>query len=233
MLFSSYQLLFNDPAAFLRLTVLVVVALLVAVTVHEFSHALVATGLGDNTARRLGRLSINPLRHLDPSGTVMLLIAGFGWGKPVPVNHSHMSRGSIGVAMVAAAGPLSNLALAFLVAIPIKLGLLGLSSLALGGANFVMTGGLREGLTDIATMLIFFNILLAVFNLIPLAPLDGSKVLGGLLPRQAAYSYERFQRFGPIVLLTVVLADVVFNLGFLWGLIGPIVSGLLSAATGF
>ena len=135
--------------------------------------------------------------------------------------------------MVAAAGPLSNLALAFLVAIPIKLGLLGLSSLALGGANFVMTGGLREGLTDIATMLIFFNILLAVFNLIPLAPLDGSKVLGGLLPSRAAYSYERFQRFGPIVLLTVVLADVVFNLGILWGLIGPIVSGLLSAATGF
>ena len=233
MLFSSYQLLLNDPAAFVRLTVLVVVSLLVAVTVHECSHALVATGLGDNTARRLGRLSLNPLRHLDPSGTVILLIAGFGWGKPVPVNHRHLSRGSIGVAMVAAAGPLSNLALAFLVAIPIKLGLLGLSSPALGQANFVMTGGLREGLTDIAAMVILLNILLAVFNLIPLAPLDGSKVLGGLLPRQLAYSYERFQRFGPVVLLTVVLADVVFNLGILLGFIGPIVSGLLSAATGF
>ena len=233
MLFSSYQLLLNDPAAFVRLTVLVVVALLVAVTVHEFSHALVATRLGDNTARSLGRLSLNPLRHLDPSGTMMLLIAGFGWGKPVPVNHRHLSRGAIGVTMVAAAGPLSNLALAFLVAIPIKLGLLGLSSPALGRANVVMTGGLREGLTDIAAMLILFNILLAVFNLIPLAPLDGSKVLGGLLPRQLAYSYERFQRFGPVVLLTVVLADVVFNLGILLGFIGPIVSGLLSAATGF
>ena len=233
MLFSSYQLLLNDPAAFVRLAVLVVVSLLVAVTVHEFSHALVATGLGDNTARRLGRLSLNPLRHLDPSGTMMLLIVGFGWGKPVPVNHSHLSRGAIGVTMVAAAGPLSNLALAFLVAIPIKLGLLGLSSPALGRANFVMTGGLREGLSDIAAMLILFNILLAVFNLIPLAPLDGSKVLGGLLPRQVASSYERVQRFGPVVLLTVVLADVVFNLGILWGFIGPIVNGLLYAATGF
>jgi Zn-dependent protease len=135
--------------------------------------------------------------------------------------------------MVAAAGPLSNLALAFLVAIPIKLGLLGLSSPAVGRANFVMTGGLREGLSDIAAMLILFNILLAVFNLIPLAPLDGSKVLGGLLPRQVASSYERVQRFGPVVLLTVVLADVVFNLGILWGFIGPIVNRLLYAATGF
>jgi len=233
MLFSSYQLLLNDPAAFVRLTVLVVVSLLVAVTIHEFSHALVATGLGDNTARRLGRLSLNPVRHLDPAGTMMLLIAGFGWGKPVPVNHHLLSKGGVGVAMVAAAGPLSNLALAFLVAVPIKLGLLGLSSPAMGRANFVMTGGLREGLTDIAGMVIFFNLLLAVFNLIPLAPLDGSRVLGGLLPRQMAPSYDRFQQYGPVVLLTVILADVVFNLGILSGIIGPIVNGLLAAATGY
>lgn len=233
MLFSSYHLLLSDPSAFVRLTVLVVVSLLSAVTVHEFSHALVATGLGDNTARRLGRLSLNPLRHLDPGGTIMLLVAGFGWGKPVPVNHHRLSKGAVGVAMVAAAGPLSNLALAFMLAIPIKLGLLGLSSPALGRANFVMTGGLREGLTDIAAMVIFFNILLAVFNLIPLAPLDGSKVLGGFLPGQMSPSYDRFQRYGPVVLLTVILADVVFNLGILWGIIGPIVGGLLSLATGF
>ena len=112
MLFSSYQLLLDNPAAFLRLTVLVAVSLMVAITVHEFSHSLIATGLGDNTSRRLGRLSLNPLRHLDPSGTLMLLIAGFGWGKPVPVNHHSLSKGPLGVAMVAAAGPLSNLVVA-------------------------------------------------------------------------------------------------------------------------
>ena len=86
MLFGSYDLLLDNPAGFFRLTVLVVLSLVVAITVHEFSHALVAVGLGDNTAKRLGRLNLNPLRHLDPSGTVMMLLAGFGWGKPVPVN---------------------------------------------------------------------------------------------------------------------------------------------------
>ncbi len=233
MLFSSYQLLLDNPAAFLRLTVLVAVSLMVAITVHEFSHSLIATGLGDNTSRRLGRLSLNPLRHLDPSGTLMLLIAGFGWGKPVPVNHHSLSKGRLGVAMVAAAGPLSNLVVAFLIAIPIKVGLLGWSSPALGRANFVMTGGLREGLTDIVSMLIIFNLLLAVFNLIPLAPLDGSKVVQGLVPSHLAASYARFERYGPVILVSIVMADVVFRLGIIWGVIGPVVGGLVSVATGF
>lgn len=233
MLFNSYQLLFSDPVAFVQLTVVVVISLLLAVTIHEFSHALVATVLGDDTSRRLGRLSLNPLRHLDPGGTIMLLLAGFGWGKPVPVDHHRLPNGAFGMAMVAAAGPLANLTLAFLVAVPIKLGLLGLSSPALGRANLVMTGGWLEGLTDIAWMVIFFNLLLAVFNLIPLAPLDGSRVLGGILPRQMMTSYDRFQRYGPVVLLTVILADLVFNLGILSVTIGPIVNGLVAAATGF
>ncbi len=233
MLFSSYQLLLSDPPAFLRLTVLVVFALLVAITIHEFSHALVATGLGDNTARRRGRLSLNPIRHLDPSGAVMLLVVGFGWGKPVPVNHHHLTRGPLGMTLVAAAGPLSNLALAFLVAIPIKLGLLGWSSLSLSRTNFVMTGGLREGLSDIVVMVIFLNLLLAVFNLLPLAPLDGSRVVGGLLPASWAEGYERFERIGPIILIGIILVDVVFNLGILWTIIGPAVSYLMQLATGF
>ncbi len=86
MLLGSYQLLWTDPASFFRLAVLIVFSLLLAVTVHEFSHALVANGLGDSTARRLGRLTLNPIRHLDPSGSIMLLVAGFGWCKPLPVN---------------------------------------------------------------------------------------------------------------------------------------------------
>ncbi|MFQ6031162.1 MAG: site-2 protease family protein, partial [Dehalococcoidia bacterium] len=167
MLLGSYQLLLSDPSSFVRLTVLVAFALLVAITVHEFSHALVASILGDSTARRLGRLSLNPIRHLDPSGTVLLLVAGFGWGKPVPVNHQHLERGPVGVALVAAAGPLSNLVVAFLLAIPVKAGLLGWSNPTLGRATYVLTGGLREGLSDIVGVVILFNLLLAVFNLIP------------------------------------------------------------------
>ena len=90
------------------MAVLVVFSLLLAVTVHEFSHALVANGLGDSTARRLGRLTLNPIRHLDPSGGIMLLVAGFGWSKPVPVNREGLSQGPLGAAMVVAAGPLGT-----------------------------------------------------------------------------------------------------------------------------
>ena len=90
------------------MAVLVVLSLLLAVTVHEFSHALVANGLGDSTARRLGRLTLNPIRHLDPSGGIMLLVAGFGWSKPVPVNREGLSQGPLGAAMVVAAGPLGT-----------------------------------------------------------------------------------------------------------------------------
>ena len=232
MLLGSYQLLLDDPSGFLRLTVLALFALLTAVTIHEFSHSLVASSLGDNTSRQLGRLSLNPLRHLDPSGTLMLLVVGFGWGKPVPVNH-HNLRGPLGITLVAGAGPLSNLMLAFLLAIPIKLGLLGWSGPTLDRATYVLTGGLREALTDIFGVVIFFNVLLAVFNLIPLPPLDGSKVVGGLLPRSMAEGYARFERFGPLILLGIIFFDFLLGWGLLWGVIGPVVRMLMSLATGY
>lgn len=233
MLLGSYELLLADPASFLRLTVLVAFSLVLAITVHEFSHALVATGLGDSTARMRGRLSLNPQRHLDPAGTVMLLVAGFGWGKPVPVNNHMLSHGQTGMALVAAAGPLSNLVVAFLLALPIKLGLLDYSGLALNRVAQVMTGGLQDALADIIGMAILFNILLAVFNLIPLAPLDGSKVLGGLLPASQAQAYARLERHGPVILIAVVMADYMLGLGILWGIIGPMVGFLTSLAIGF
>ena len=233
MLLGAYELLLNDPASFVRLMVLVSFSLLVAVTVHEFSHALIATGLGDGTARRLGRLSLNPVRHLDASGTLMLLIVGFGWGKPVPVDHHRLSCGRLGMTLVALAGPLSNLVVAFLVAIPIKLGILGVSPLAIGRTNLVMTGGLREGLTDIAMMVVLFNLLLGVFNLIPIFPLDGSRVVGGLIPSRWASQYAHMERWGPVVLIAVVLVDIVFRIGILWSIIGPVVTTLMTLATGF
>lgn len=233
MLLGSYQLLLNgDYDTFLRLTVLVLFALLTAITIHEFSHSLIASALGDHTSRRLGRLTLNPVKHLEPSGTLMLLVVGFGWGKPVPVDQ-HQLRGPLGMTLVAAAGPLSNLVLAFLVAIPIKLGLLGWSAPTLGRATYVLTGGLREALSDIAGMVILFNLLLAVFNLIPLAPLDGSKVVGGMIPRHWAAGYAQFERYSPLILLGVILGDYLLGWGILWRVIGPIVGLLTTAATGY
>lgn len=225
-------MLLDDPASFFRLAVLVSFSLVVAVTVHEFSHALVANGLGDTTARRLGRLSLNPVRHLDPGGTLMMLIVGFGWGKPVPVDPNRLAHGNTGTALVAAAGPLSNLMVAFLLAAPIKLGLLASTRPELGRVAHVMTGGIWEGAADIAGLVIFFNLLLAVFNLIPLSPLDGSKVLAGLIPAHRAGEYARLQRSGPAILVGIVLVDYTLGLGILWGIIGPIVRVLTTAAIG-
>ena len=232
MLLGSYSLLADDPSGFVRLAALVFLSLVVAITVHEFSHALVANGLGDDTARRLGRLSLNPKRHLDPMGTVMMLVAGFGWGKPVPVNQNRLAHGQRGTALVAAAGPLSNLMLAFLLAIPFKLGMLDWSPLSLNRIAHVMTGGFREGMADVAGLMILFNLILAIFNLIPLAPLDGAKVVGGLIPRDRAAAYAKLERNGPVILLGVIMLDYILPFRILWGVIGPAVRGLTSVATG-
>ena len=233
MLIGSYQLLATDPAGFLRLAVLVVFALLLAVTIHEFSQAVVANGLGDSTARRRGRLTLNPIRHLDPIGSIMLLVAGFGWGKPVPVDPERLSQGPLGSAMFVAAGPLSNLVVAFLLAVPIKAGLLGWSSPSLSRATYVMSGGLREGISDILGIVIFMNILLAVFNLIPLSPLDGSKLVRVLLPGRLASGYSRWERYGVLLLVGLIVSDYFFDPGILWSVLGPMVTGLTTAATGF
>ena len=140
MRMGSLDLLQDEPSGLLRLAVLVVFALITAITVHEFSHALVSTSLGDNTAHRLGRLSLNPMRNLDTGGTIMMFIAGFGCGKPVPVDTSQLSRGHTDIALVAAAGSLSNLIFAFPLAIPFKAGLLVPAGLSLNRVARVMTG---------------------------------------------------------------------------------------------
>ena len=233
MLLGSFQLLQDDPSGFFRLTVLVVFALITAVTVHEFSHALVATGLGDNTARRFGRLSLNPMRHLDPGGSIMMLIAGFGWGKPVPVDPRQLSRGHTDTALVAAAGPLSNLIFAFLLAIPFKLGILVPAGLSLDRAAHVMTGGFSNGIADILALVIFFNLLLGIFNLLPLAPLDGSRVMAGFVPREHVSAYNKLQRSGPGLLVAIIMLDYALGLGVLWGIIGPVVRTLTTIATGY
>jgi len=196
-----------DPA-----TLLVVgAALVVAATAHEFAHAYVADRLGDPTPRSQGRLTLNPLAHLDLLGSLLILLAGFGWAKPVqinPMNFRDWRRDSI---LVAAAGPLANVTLLFFLGVPYKLGLL-----ELGGV-----GPDRLLLTTIR-----INAMLAVFNLVPVPPLDGSKILMGLLPPAQAVSYARLQPYGVLVLLLLVMTNVLTIV-----LVGPI-RWLVAQATG-
>jgi Zn-dependent protease len=171
-----------------------VITLLVAFTAHEFAHALVATRLGDSTPRYYGRLSLNPLRHLDPLGSLLLVAFGFGWAKPVPVNSSNLRPSpKAGMGIVSLAGPLTNLLMACLGVLPFLLGV--------ASPEFLPTTRLLPTPAFFLTQFVVLNIVLAVFNLIPLSPLDGEKVVGSFLQGEAARAYEQFQRWGPLVLL--------------------------------
>ena len=187
----------QDPIAFVGF----VVAIVLGITVHEFMHAYTATRLGDDTARLLGRLSLNPMAHLDPFGTLLIVLAGFGYGKPVPFNESRL-RSALGVSAVALAGPFANLVLALVCAIPLRF-----------GGTELLDGAYGTVLQEI----VFYNCILAVFNLIPIPPLDGSNVVYGLLPPQQKYNWRSFQQYGPMLLLLLfffgsrILTTIVFQ----------------------
>ncbi len=169
------------------------VALVAGITLHEFSHALTADMLGDRRPRALGRVSLNPLRHIDPVGAIFFVLMRFGWGKPVPVNAYALRPGRIGMAYVAAAGPVANLLLAVVVAVIFRLaemaGLLGI------GGNFVW-------LVLLST--VFYNVVLALFNLLPIPPLDGYNLVLPFLPPRWAFSVQRYAPYGVLVLLLLV-----------------------------
>src|SRR6266571_7567338 len=152
----------GDPAVFLQRLVFQIPALLIAVTVHELAHALVADRLGDPTARRLGRITLNPLPHIDPLGALAFVIAGFGWAKPVPVNAHNLRHPMRDMAWVTAAGPISNFVVAFVALVAVRL--VG----RLGAAPFV-----AEPVAGMLFYIYLFNLALGIFNLIPLPPLDG------------------------------------------------------------
>ena len=166
--------------------------LLVALPFHEFSHALAAYRLGDGTAKLLGRLTLNPLAHLEPIGAILILLVGFGWAKPTPYNPFNLRGGHYGEAIVAVAGPLSNLVLAAAAALPFRYILatdMDVPFFALEILHFFVT----------------INVLLLVFNLIPLPPLDGSKVLYAVLDRETAYRVRPvLDQYGPIILLALI-----------------------------
>ena len=224
MLIVSLSQLQDDPLRGLVSLVTYSLALVVAITFHEFSHALAATGLGDQTPRRLGRLSLRPFAHLDPVGTTMIFVAGFGWGKPVTVNPANLrTEPRSGMAVVALAGPLSNVALAALIAIPIRAGITDPAFLGFSLFN----GDMDQVMGYAFGSLVFWNLLLASFNLIPLAPLDGFKVALGVLPREAASSFSRLERHGPTILLLLIMFDLLVpGRGILFSIIQPIVNVL-------
>lgn len=187
--------------------------LLLALTFHEFAHGYIAWRLGDPTAARQGRLSMNPLRHLDPIGTLAFFLIKFGWAKPVPVNASYFRDPKRGMRWVALAGPLSNLLLAVLSAVALKL----LGPLAIS----LHEHGLADTVTlPILIMLVnsvWINLLLCIFNLIPVLPLDGGRIVASFLPDRLSYSLHRYEQLGIVLILVLSLTGVLGNI------IGPVV----------
>ena len=189
--------------------VLLIPVLLFALVFHEFSHAWVANKLGDPTARYAGRLTLNPMAHLDPIGGLMILFVGFGWAKPVPVDIRYLSNPRVDMMKIAFAGPASNLLLAFI----------GGTILRLDFVHGTM-----------AMMIMFFtqiNIMLAVFNMIPIAPLDGSQIFSGLLIRTNPELVRNLQIYGPQILMGVILIGYFTPISPIWWFMGPFVKFFL------
>jgi len=186
--------LFGDPLAFVQRLILQIPALLVAVTVHELSHGVVAERLGDPTARQQGRITLNPLPHIDPLGALAFVLAGFGWAKPVPVNARNLRHPIRDMALVAAAGPISNFVMAFV-------GLVAVRAVSrLGPGPF-----LAEPLAGMLLYVYLFNLALGIFNLIPLPPLDGGHFLPYFLPRGSWTLLHQLERYGPLILIVLVM----------------------------
>ena len=165
-------------------------ALVVGVTFHEFSHAFIADQLGDHRPRALGRVSLNPVAHIDPMGALVFLLAGFGWGKPVPVNVYALRPGRVGIALVAAGGPIANVIVAIVAAVAHRV---------------LEIGGIGGFALDVAFWIVLYNLLLAIFNLLPIPPLDGYNVLLAFVPPRTAFTIQRYAQYGVIVLLLLVL----------------------------
>lgn len=188
--------------------------LLLALTFHEFAHGFVAYRLGDPTAKSMGRLTLNPLKHLDPLGTIAFFIIKFGWAKPVPVNPAYFRNPKRDMLWVALAGPVTNLCLAIVSAILAK-------ALWLVAANLPYSTMAEAFLVPINGMLIasvWINLVLCIFNFLPIPPLDGSRILTGLLPNNLARSYMRVERYGFIIIMILAFS------GMLSKVIMPVIS---------
>lgn len=174
---------------------IIAIPALLCITIHELAHGFAAYKLGDNTAKMMGRLTLNPIKHIDPIGLLMILIVGFGWAKPVPVNMRNFKNPKLGMAITALAGPLSNIILALIVLFIFRL--LPFSSQSLG-----MTIVLRT---------VFLSTSLAVFNMLPIPPLDGSKILFSVLSDRMYIKLMQYERYGMFILLFLMLSGRFLN----------------------
>ena len=196
----------DDPQVFVAF----VIAIIVGLTFHEFSHAAVATLQGDSTARSQGRLTLNPVVHLDPLGSIALLIAGLGWARPTPVTPTHLRSRRLGMVLVALAGPAANFVLALVAAITLRV----VASMA---------GATLDGSFSVKLLngLIIWNVLLGVFNLVPIPPLDGSTLLTVLLPPSRQDIVRFLNQYGIFLLLGLLILAP--------NLLGPIVLAVIEA----
>jgi Zn-dependent protease len=182
-----------------KLIIIQAPVILFALTIHEYCHGFVANYLGDDTALRQGRLTLNPIAHLDVIGTILMFMVGFGWAKPVPVNPLNFKNPKKGMLLVALAGPVSNLLTAIVAAIFLR--------------NLIPTiitsdqaiSGFYSTLLVVIVLTVIYGVALAIFNLLPIPPLDGSRVLYGVLPERQAYAYSRFEPYGVMALFALFL----------------------------
>lgn len=194
--------LFSDPLFFIAWAG----SLIVAVTIHEFAHAYVADRLGDPTPRLMGRVTLNPLAHLDPMGTVALLFLGFGWGRPVPFDPFNLEHPRRDAALISLAGPASNIGIVLLCMVLYYMSVVPLS---------------------LAIIIVQLNLMLALFNLIPVHPLDGFKIVGGLLSDEQADEWNKLEQYGMYVLLLIIL-PIMPNGSVVSLILGPILTFIMS-----
>ena len=197
-----------------------IIILLTAFAVHEFAHAWTANYFGDNTPRINGRLTLNPLAHLDPMGSLMLILAGFGWAKPVPVNpYTLRQRAPSALMWVAFAGPLSNFLMASLAAIPFQLNLFSMDDLY---ASFAaQTTSILPTAAGFLWDFISINLVLMLFNLIPLPPLDGDKIADYFMPDSWRDQMARIRPYGPMILILMFMVGPYLGVDILGFLLGP------------
>ncbi len=199
----------SGPIVFL----IVFISLILVVSIHEFAHAFVANKLGDPTPKLQGRLTLNPLAHLDLFGTILLLLVGFGWGKPVMFDPYNLRNPRRDAALISLAGPTSNLLFAILAAIIYRIALVFISPAAI--------------LFNILFFIIYFNLLLAFFNLIPIHPLDGGKIFTGFLPASEAREADIFLRRYGLIILIFLIFPIFSGVSPIWLVLSPVINFLL------
>jgi len=206
----------------IRLYILAAPVIIFSLTVHEFSHAWTANKLGDPTAKNMGRMTLNPMAHLDIFGTLMLFLSGFrfGWAKPVPVNPYNLRNVRRDDLWISAAGPISNLILALIA---------GTIFRVLGTMDFL---GSSEAVYRLLYLTIMINSSLAFFNLLPVFPLDGSHILRGILPAHFGPTLDQIERVSPMVLIGLILFGFMTGYSIIWMIMGPFVKAIVLLVSG-